>query len=145
MTKEQTLERIKEVLAGNGSFVMATVDEEGCPQARWMGALAPDPARGGIFYMASFSRARKVAQIRSDPATQLLLNTTDYSCVVTLSGSCEMVDDPALKRQVWEALPGVAQYFSGPEGEDFGVIRFTAARAEILCLAESMEPVGVEF
>ncbi len=40
MTKEQALKTARDLLTEGGPFIMATVDADGRPQMRWMGAVA---------------------------------------------------------------------------------------------------------
>ena len=42
MTREEAIRNARELIS-TGVYVMATVDEQGRPQIRWMGALAADP------------------------------------------------------------------------------------------------------
>ena len=146
MTEQEALDRAR-VMMGNGSatFMMATVDGDGKPRMRWMGAIAQDPDDENTYYMASQSTARKVAQLTGNPATQLVFGEQDFSCIATVNGKSEMTQDMAIKRMVWDALPGAAQYFDGPESEGFGVIKFTAESIEVLCLSEGREPVRVDL
>ena len=105
----------------------------------------PGQAGPDLYYMASQGGARKVVQLTSNPATQLVFNSEDFSCVVTANGRCEMVDDMTVKRMVWDAIPAAAEYFQSPESEGFGVIKFIAEDVEVLCMAEGHEPVCVEL
>jgi general stress protein 26 len=145
MTPEQALDRVAELLSENPNYVLATVDMSNAPQMRWMGAIVRDPGHPHVFYMASASRARKVAQLLANPAAQLLLNTPDFACVGTVAGHATMEMDQAVKNRVWDSIPQATQYFSGPEGEDFGVIRFAVTHIEVLCLGSSHEPICVDI
>lgn len=148
MTREEAIGKARQLVGGGGAYVnyvMATVDDQGRPQMRWMGALAADPHDEHVHYIVSSSKARKVAQLQGNPAVQLLFTAPDYKCIVTISGECDMVQDMAVKRMVWDAIPASADYHSSPEDEGFGVIRFRARCLEVLCVGESHEPVRVDL
>ena len=144
MTREEAIRNARELIS-TGVHVMATVDEEGRPQMRWMGALAADPRDENVHYIVSSAKARKVAQLQANPAVQLLFTAPEYKCIVNVSGECDMVQDMEIKRMVWDAIPACADYHSGPDDPDFGVIRFRARCLEVLCVGESHEPVRVEL
>ncbi len=129
---------------GNTTFVMATVDGDGKPCMRWMGAFARDPENEWVIYSASFTGARKMQHIKANPNMQLMFAKPDFSEVATLVGAAEVVEAPDVKQLVWSAIPACAQYFSSPEGEDFGVIKFTTKCIELLAMSEQHEPYCVE-
>jgi len=97
-----------------------------------------------VYYMACGSQSRKVAQLAQNPATQLLCRTQDYNCTTTLSGAAELITCQETKNMVWEKIPVARDYFSGPEGADFGVLKFSLQCVEALCMSEGHEPVRVE-
>ena len=143
MTPQEALLRAREFIGSDTPYVMATVDDRRAPQTTWMGALALDPQDENVFYITSMVGARKVEQLRGNPATQLMYSTPNYDCVVTLDGQCELVQDMDVKRFVWEAMPAAAEHFDRPESPEFGVIRFRLTCVEVLCVDESLAPVRV--
>ena len=145
MTTEQAVEKAKELVGSSQTFIMATVDADNKPQIRWMGALAPDPADEKVRYLVCGTQSRKMEQIAANPATQLMFSSSDYSCIVTLSGSCEPVQDAQTKQAVWEAVPGLTQYFQSVDDPNYAVLRFTICCLEVLCMGEAHEPVRVDL
>jgi general stress protein 26 len=138
-------DRVKALLGdGKAPFVMATVDAEGKPCARWMGAFARDPENPWILYAASFSGARKMQQIALNPNMQLVFGKPDLSEVATLIGTAVAENSPEVKQLVWNAIPMLGQYFTSVDGEDFGVIKFTTKCMELLALQEQHEPYCIE-
>ena len=145
MTQEQALEKAREIVAAGGSFMLGTVDAQNRPRMRWMGAIACDPDNELIRYMECGAQSRKMAELAANPAAQLVFNSADFSCVVTVDGVAGAVEDMDTKRMVYEAVPASADYFPSPESEMFGVIRFQATVIEVLCMSEGHEPVRVEL
>lgn len=140
-------ERVREVMAAaKNVFVMGTVDAEQQPQMRWMGALVEAPDSPWTFYIVSGAAARKVSQIAGNPAVQLLFTRLpDYAEAATLWGTAEMVADPEIKQMVWEAIPGMSEYFASADDPNYGVIRFTTRCLELLAMREQHEPYHVDL
>lgn len=143
MDTQAIIEAAKDLVRAGRSFVLATVDSEGVPQARWMGAAHLEEPF--LVYMAAGAASRKVGQMESHPKSQLMFQTEDYSRVATLTGTCEVVGDVETKRRVFKGIPGAAQYFSGPDDPNFAAIKFTCQRVEMLGMAEGMAPVSADL
>lgn len=145
MTRDEAIAKTRELIAAKAPFVMATVDADGKPQIRWMGAFTLDPCCEVVGYIECGASSRKVTEIRANPATQLLLSTQDYDCTVRISGVSEVVEDLEVKKMVWDAVPVSGQYFPSHDSPEFGVIKFTAKSFELLCMSAGMEAVTVEL
>ncbi len=143
MDKEKIVSAAQELIRAGRSFVLATVDSEGVPQVRWMGAAHLEEPFD--VYMAAGAASRKIGQMESHPQSQLMFQTEDYSRVATLTGTCEVVTDAETKRRVFEGIPGAAQYFSGPDDPNFAAIKFKCQRVEMLGMAEGMAPVSADL
>jgi general stress protein 26 len=142
MDRQAIIEAAKDLVRAGRSFVLATVDSEGVPQVRWMGAAYLEEPF--VVYMAAGAESRKIGQMGSHPKSQLMFQTEDYSRVATLTGTCGVVEDVETKRRVFEGIPGAAQYFSGPEDATFAALKFECQRVEMLGMAEGMAPVSAE-
>ena len=139
MEEKEVISAAQDLVRAGRSFVFATIDEQGVPQMRWMGAAYLEEPL--TIYMASGAISRKVDQITAHPKSQLMFQAEDYSRVATLTGTSEVVSEAETKRQVFEQIAGASQYFSGPEDPKFGAIKFTCRRVEVLGMSEGM---GVE-
>lgn len=136
MDEDRILEATRELIRANRPFVFATVDREGYPQMRWMGAAVLDDPL--IVSMAAGAGSRKMDQIEANAKSQVIFQSEDFTRVATISGRAELVSDADRKRRVWDAMPAAAHYFSGPDDSNFGVIRFIAERIEALGLEPGM-------
>ncbi len=145
MAHEEALQKARELLASGDSFMLGTVDADGCPRMRWMGALAADPEQENVYYMECGAQSRKMTELAANPAAQLVLSAKDYSCIVTVDGIAGAVEELETKRMVYDALPMSGNFFPSPEAESFGVIRFQATVIEVLCMGEAHEPVRIEL
>ena len=143
MTSNEIIGATRELIGAGGSFVLATVDREGCPQLRWMGAaLLEEPL---TLYMAAGANSRKMDQIRANKRSQLMFQNSEYSRVATLCGDCDVVEEAEIKRRVWDGMPGVAQFFSGADDTNFGVIRFVTRRVELLDMNQGHTPMVADL
>lgn len=139
-------ERVRAVMqAVNNLHILATVDAAGRPQMRWMGALVEDPQKPWIFYLVCGKNSRKMQQIAQNPHAQLLFTKQEDWQVATLSGQAEAVDTPELRKMLWESIPAISQYFSGPDDPNLGIIQFTTQCMELLAMHESHEPYCFEL
>lgn len=139
MDKKEIVSAALDLVRAGRSFVLATVDGEGIPQVRWMGgAYVEEPF---TIYMACSAESRKMAEIASHASSQLMFQSEDRSRVATLTGRSEVVTEPEAKRRVFEGIAGASQYFSGPDDSNFGAIKFTCQRVEMLGMSDGM---GVE-
>jgi general stress protein 26 len=135
MTKDEIVATAKAMVESGLPFIFATVDAAGAPQARWMGAKVLDEPF--TVYMESHAQARKMDQIRQNPRGQLVFHTPDYMQIATISGVCEVCEDREVYRRIWEAIPELANYISGPDDPGFGAVKFKAQQIEPLFMAPS--------
>lgn len=145
MSEESALALARDLMQRQNKYVLATVDEGGRPRMRWMGAWASDPEQAWVFYMLCGARSRKMTELAGNPAVQLMFTSEDYTCIVTLEGAAGSVDDLAVKRMVYEAIPASPKFYKSPEDPNMGVIRFQTTTIEVLCLQEGHEPVRIEL
>lgn len=137
---------VREIMAAvKNVHLLATVDAQGQPQMRWMGALVEDPQAPWTFYLACGKNSRKMQQIAQNPAAQLLFSKQDDWQVAMLSGTAEDVDTPELRALLWENIPMMDQYYSGQDDPNMGIIRFVTKTLEVLCLQEGHEPRTIEL
>jgi len=137
MEKKEIVSAALDLVRAGRSFVFATVDRDGSPQVRWMGgAYLEEPC---TIYMACGAKSRKMGQIASQPRSQLMFQAEDFSRVATLTGMSEVVTEAEAKRRVFEGIAGASQYFAGPDDPNFGAVKFTCQRVEMLGMSEGME------
>lgn len=81
---------------------------------------------GDLWFLVSRS-ASFVDDLRRDDRVGVSLSSNDSW--VSLSGTAELVDDPAKVRELWS--PTVEAWFTdGPDDPDVGLLRFSAESAE---------------
>lgn len=138
MSREEIIGMARRVVSEGKPFVLATVDADGGPRMRWMGGLLLEEPL--TIYMACGASSRKMEQIRGNPKGQLMFQTEGFREVVTLYGTCSIVEHADVKQKLWAAMPALAHYFAGPDDPNFGVIRFDTQRVEIMTADRHGEP-----
>ena len=143
MTKDEIIAIAAELVGQRKPFVLGTVDAEGKPQMRWMGDLVLETPL--VVWMAGGAQSRKVAQLQANPQAQVIFQAPDFSTVVTLSGRCELRADAEAKQKVWDGIPALARYSSGPDDPNLAAFRFVTERIEVLQMSAGMEPLVAEL
>ena len=143
MTSAEIVDLAQHMIGAGRPFLLATVDQQGAPQARWMGGNVLDPPL--TLWMASRAKARKMDQLRANPAAQLIFADERFQQVITIAGRGEVVDGLEPKRRLWEAMPVLSQLLSGLDDPNFGVIKFVGSRVELLDLTQGTDPQIAEL
>ena len=137
----EVMDRAREIMqAVKNMHVLATVDADGRPQMRWMGALVEDPQTPWTFYLACHKGGRKMQQLAGNPRAQLLFSQLDNWQVATISGNAEAVDCPEIRQLLWDAIPAMRQYYTAADDPNMGIIKFKACCGEVLAMQEGHEP-----
>jgi general stress protein 26 len=139
-------DRVREVInAVQMMHVLATVDADGKPHTRWMGALVEDPQYHWTFYLACHKGSRKMVQLAANPHAELLFTKQETWQVASLSGTGEAVDTPEIRALLWEACPPMRRYYSGVDDPSMGIIQFTTRCMELLSMQDGHEPYCFEL
>ncbi len=141
MTEQEIKRAIwQTVEKGGQAFVYTTVDGQGCPRGRYMGAVM---IKDGVIYMASFNQARKIEQIKSNPRSELIFASEGFKQVATLGGESRVEGSLELKKEFWEANPVCKDYFSSYDAVEFGLIAFSPHSGEYLDPEVQHAPLAV--
>lgn len=105
--------------------MLTTMTAEGTHVSRPMG-LQEAEFDGDLWFLVSKS-ATLVLDAQADERVGVSLSSNDSW--VSLSGTAELVDDPAKVRELWS--PTVEAWFTnGPDDPEVGLLKFTAESAE---------------
>ncbi len=141
-----TMQRTRDVMAAvHNMHILATVDGEGNPHCRWMGALVEDPASPWTFYLACGKGSRKMGQIAANPSAQLVFTEQTKWEVATLSGTAVAEEGAEARRLLWDAVPMMKKYYSGPDDPKMGIIKFKTKCLELLAMHENREPLCLDL
>ncbi len=152
--QEMPLPQMKEValkLFSSQPFViLATVDENGYPQARAManlrqtGAVEGNPFSGDSLDTAFGTSAwrTKIVQLKKNPkASVYILDAKTYQAALLL-GTIEIVNDPDVKKAYW-SKNFAAIYPQGPTSPDYTILRFHAEALKIFAMDHNAPFVGL--
>jgi len=121
--------------------ILATVDENGYPQARAMANLRQTGAiEGNPFPADSLDTAfgtsawrTKIVQLKKNPkASVYILDPKTYRAALLL-GTIEIVNDPDVKKIYWSKSFS-AIYPQGPTSQNYTVLRFKAEALKIFAM-----------
>lgn len=140
------LDRVRGVMAMQHNLhVLATVDGEGKPHCRWMGALVEDPSTPWTFYLACGKASRKLTQIAANPNAQLVFSDPAKWDVATLSGTAVLENGQPPRQWLFDTVPAMKTYYSAPADPTLAVIKFRTTCVELLAMNESHGPVWLDL
>ena len=123
MTKQEVIDLIKD--AGYG--VMSTV-EDGQPKAR---PMMPYLDEDGNFLLAVLGHSRTIGQIKVNPKVEFCFIDRKMS-FARISGLAKVSTDLEKKERVWNYIPMLRQYFSGPEDANYVLIEIDTTKVEAM-------------
>jgi general stress protein 26 len=135
MTREEVFDLIKD--AGYG--VLATVDGNS-PKARPMMPYLNDD---GNLLLAVLPSCRTIRQIQVNPKVEICYIDRKMR-FARISGKAQLSGDKDKKQVVWDNVPMLRQYFSGPEDNGFVLIEIFSQVVEIMT-PQSREPEVVRL
>ncbi len=103
MTQTELLSVLERMLETNPYAVLSTAGPDGQPRARWM---APGLVRGrpGFLYCFTGAAFHKVDELSRNDRVEWLLGSPDHSEILNVEGRMVVLDNPALKAEVQEAI-----------------------------------------
>ncbi len=130
-------QRIEQLLAQPQLAVLATINADGKPWARYV-MVVTDCAMTIRF--ATFIAARKVAQIEACPEVHLtcgISNPMEMKPYVQIQGKARFSTDEQERHNFWN--PMLDKIFTGPDDPNYGIVIVEPYRIE-LCSPGSHEP-----
>ncbi len=135
MTKDDAIDLIKD--AGFG--YLATV-EKNQPRVRPIGPYLTEDNK---LLVALFSHRRSIAQIKENPLVEICFVDRKMSyCRIT--GKAAVTPSKEQRQTVWNNMPMLRQYFSGPEDENMILIEIQISAIETMTTSDK-EPQTIVF
>src|SRR6187401_224278 len=122
-------ERILDVVKAPSLAGLATVTKDGKPWVRYVVAEASDDL---TFRFSSFTNARKVAQIESNPEVHLTCGIKDPTVMgpyLQIQGRAEFTTDREVRHAFWTER--LRLLFEGPDDPNYGVVVVRSYRIEL--------------
>lgn len=112
---------------GNAEWTMTTIDEQGYPTARIMGASRAD-GFNWIAFCANI-HSPKVMHIKKNPRVCVCFYDKESYTGISLIGKAEIITDAKTKKHMW--FDALEEYFISPEDENWCVLRVIPERYSI--------------
>ena len=123
MTKDQVIDLIKD--AGFG-FLATTEGKQ--PKVRPMMPYLTDE---GDLLLALLEQSRTIPQIKENPLVEICYVDRKMS-YCRISGVAKISDDLEKKEVVWNSIPMLRQYFSGPQDSKFVLLEINTKTVEAM-------------
>ncbi|MCK5214278.1 MAG: pyridoxamine 5'-phosphate oxidase family protein [Candidatus Omnitrophica bacterium] len=130
MDKQEVIDLIKD--AGYG--VLATVEGD-TPKAR---PMMPYLTEEGDLLIATMAQKRVVGQIKANSRVEVCFIDRKMN-FARVSGNASVSNDMENKKLIWNNVPMLRQYFSGPEDANFILVRIDTSTVETMT-PQQMEP-----
>jgi general stress protein 26 len=134
MDPSELMNKIEAILDDAKAAVLGTTDDQGRPHLRWMTASILKGRPGSIFAVAS-PGAAKIQQVQGRHDVEWMIQTRALDEVVNVRGVLNVVENPALKKEIMEALgPRLMVFWTANVGAENLVVLETVMReASYLC------------
>ena len=130
-------DRIAAIIAPLQLSSVATIAEGGKPWVRYVMTVGRDDLS---VRFATFAQSRKVAQIGANPEVHVTLGVNDPSMMkpyLQIQGLARFSTEAAERHGFWSEM--LADYFSGPDDPNYGVVIVTAYRIEYCVVGSKPE------
>lgn len=123
MTKQEVIDLIKD--AGYGVLCTTETDQ---PKAR---PMMPYLDEDGNLLLAVLSHSRTIGQVKANPKIEFCFIDRKMS-FARISGLAKVSNDLEKKEKVWNYIPMLRQYFSGPEDTKFVLLEIETTHVEAM-------------
>ena len=93
--------------------------------------VSPVRTDGFTVYVANLRRYRKTEEIAANPNVELCYLEPGHD-QVRITGCAEVLDDPALLREIWDANPLLRSYLGTPENPELVIYRIRPKRVRFM-------------
>ena len=123
MTKDEVIDLVKDT----GFCFLATIDEKQ-PRVR---PMMPYLSEAGEMLIALLPRSRTITQIKANSRVEIcFVDRKMWYCRIT--GEAQISSDVQKKKIVWDNVPMLRQYFSGPTDTNFILATITPTSVEAM-------------
>lgn len=149
MTDQQVLSEAFTVIDQAFVGLMTTVDKQGLPYARFMGACTMGDGVARLYTLTSVG-TRKLDQLADNSAVTWVFHSPNYGKIITLYGQAREMASPVVAQPVWDRLADCAKAYSmnalsNRENVDFAIIETVVERVEFIAPREKIVvPIEVQ-
>ena len=137
ITAELVLETAKSSIRSAEYCFLITLGEKGQANARLVQPFEPETDM--TIWIGTWSKSRKVREIRKDSRVTLAFHDKEGTAYVTLLGSAQLESDINKKRNYWreEWIGFIPQ---GPDGDDYVLVKLIPSRIELMSFGSGVLP-----
>jgi pyridoxamine 5'-phosphate oxidase len=103
MTASEMLNKIDEILGKAKTGILASIDNKNQPHMRWMTPSLINGRPGSLFAVTSPFFA-KIVELDFCNKVQWMIQTPSLKDIITINGTVTVIDNPALKAEILEAI-----------------------------------------
>lgn len=106
---------------------LATID------GRWprVRPMAPVTVEGNVVYMAAYAGSAKMCQMIDNPNVEVCYMDPEHRHL-RLCGQFSMINDPQVKRKMWESYPLMQRYWTTPDDPQYALFKVTVTEAYLM-------------
>ena len=137
ITAELILETAKSSMSSAEYCMLITLGEGGEANARLVQPFEPEPDM--TIWVGTWSKSRKVREVRRDGRVTLAFYDKESTAYVTLLGLAQIENELNNKRKFWrdEWIGFIPQ---GPDGDDYVLVKFIPYRIELMSFGRGILP-----
>jgi general stress protein 26 len=128
--------KLHELIKDMRFAMFTTRDEQGQLQSRPMTTQGKLDDLEDVLYFFASRGSEPVADLQRDPSVNVAYADPGKDSYVSVSGQATVVDDPALKRQLWSTF-SQAWFPGGPEDPELALVRVSMTQADYWDVKES--------
>lgn len=126
--KDQSLEKLRDLMKDIEFCMMTTIDEDGTLRSRPMATNSEIEENGDVWFF-TYASSHKVTEVNQHHEVNLSFSAPDKQRYVSLSGTAELVRDRAKMEQLWK--PALKAWFPQElEEPDIALLKVTATKGE---------------
>lgn len=123
----QEMNKIQEIIDSIEVGMLTTMQDDGDHKSRPMQTQKLD-ANGNLWFLTSRS-SHKTEELQKHPSVNVAYADTDAQSYVSVVGKASIVDDPAVKKDLWSPI-AKAWFPKGLEDPDLTVLKVSIKSAE---------------
>lgn len=112
----------------SAKFPVLATDDGGQPRVR---PVSPVRTDGFTVYVANLRRYGKTAELAANPRAELCY-VDDGHNQVRITATAEVLEDPVLRREIWDANPLLRAYLRDIDNPELIVYRFVPQRVRYM-------------
>ena len=126
--EDRSLQKLRDLIEDINFCMLTTLDDDGCLRSRPMSISGEVEANGDLWFFINAS-SHKVTEVNQHHQVNVSFSAPDKQCYVSVSGTAELVRDPAKMQERWQ--PELKAWFPKELDEpDIALLKVNAIKAE---------------